>query len=197
MSSVDEQAARPRKKRWPIWIAALLVLLGGGYLLSQRLFPQQPADAGSQKSSKGKGKSGKGGGAIPVSIDHVRQGNLGVYINALGTVTPVYTVAITSRVAGQLMEVRYHEGQLVHKGDVLAIIDPRPYQAAYTQAQGQLQRDQALLSNMRIDIDRYRSAYAQHAIPEQTVATQQSSPTQYKATTTSDTANVHPPTANL
>jgi membrane fusion protein, multidrug efflux system len=197
MSSVDEQAARPRKKRWPIWIAALLILLGGGYLLSQRPSSRQATDSGSQKESKGKSKSGKGGGAIPVSVDHVRQGNLGVYINALGTVTPVYTVAVTSRVGGQLMEVGYHEGQIVHKGDVLAVIDPRPYQAVYMQAQGQLQRDQALLSNARIDLERYRSAYEQHAIPEQTVATQQSAVNQYEGTTKLDEGSLDAAKVNL
>ena len=138
------------KRRWPVWIAAVLVLLAGaGYLLSQR---STSSDTG---GGKGGGKKGKGGGATPVSVAKVTQGNMGVYINALGTVTPVYTNTITSRVAGQLMEVHYREGQIVHKGDLLAVIDSRPYEAAYVQAQGQLQRDEALLSNARIDLERY------------------------------------------
>jgi multidrug efflux system membrane fusion protein len=122
---------------------------------------------------------------------------MGVYISALGTVTPVYTATITSRVAGQLLEVHYREGQIVHRGDLLAVIDPRPYQAAYTQAQGQLQRDQALLGNARIDLERYRSAYAQHAIPEQTMATQQAAVNQYEGTTKLDEGNAEAAKVNL
>jgi multidrug efflux system membrane fusion protein len=122
---------------------------------------------------------------------------MGVYISALGTVTPVYTATITSRVAGQLLEVHYREGQIVHKGDLLAVIDPRPYQAAYTQAQGQLQRDQALLSNARIDLERYRTAYSQHAIPEQTMATQQAAVNQYEGTAKFDEGNAEAAKVNL
>ena len=153
------------KRYWPLWIAVGCLLCGAGYLLSQ----------GSQPSGKSKGgKGGKGGGgAIPVSVTTVQRGNIGVYISALGTVTPVYTVTVTSRVTGQLMQVFYHEGQIVHKGELLAVIDPRPYAASLTQAQGQLERDQAQLRNARIDLDRYQAAYQQHAIPEQTFATQQ------------------------
>ena len=122
---------------------------------------------------------------------------MGVYISALGTVTPVYTAAITSRVAGELVQIHYREGQMVHKGDLLAVIDPRPYQAAYEQAQGQLQRDQALLQNARTDLERYRSAYAQHAIPEQTMATQQAAVNQYEGTTRLDQGNADAAKVNL
>jgi membrane fusion protein, multidrug efflux system len=192
MSSVDPQPEPPHKRRWPIWAAALLIVLAGSYLLSQRSMAPKSA----AKGSNARGRSA-GGGAIPVSIAKVRKGNMGVYISALGTVTPVYTAAITSRVAGQLIEVHYREGQMVHKGDLLAVIDPRPYQAAYEQAQGQLQRDQALLHNARIDLERYRSAYAQHAIPEQTMATQQSAVNQYEGTTRLDQGNADAAKVNL
>jgi multidrug efflux system membrane fusion protein len=104
---------------------------------------------------------------------------------------------MTSRVAGQLIEIHYREGQMVHKGDLLAVIDPRPYQAAYEQAQGQLQRDQALLQNARTDLERYRSAYAQHAIPEQTMATQQAAVNQYEGTTRLDQGNADAAKVNL
>jgi len=178
-------ARKPR--RWPIWIGALVILIaGGGYLLSQR-----PADTAATSGGKGASKKGqKGGGAIPVAIDTVKKGNMGVYIEALGTVTPVYTVTVTSRVAGQLMEVHYKEGQIVHKGDLLAVIDPRPYQAVVTQAQGQLQRDQAALENARLDLKRYQSALEQHAIPEQQLATQQATVHQDEGTTLLDQGNL-------
>jgi multidrug efflux system membrane fusion protein len=193
MPSADQQPETPRKRRWPIWAAALLILLGGSYLLSQRSM----APKSSAKGANAHGRNARGGGAIPVSIAKVRKGNMGVYISALGTVTPVYTAAITSRVAGELVEVHYREGQMVHKGDLLAVIDPRPYQAAYEQAQGQLQRDQALLQNARTDLERYRSAYAQHAIPQQTMATQQAAVNQYEGTTRLDQGNADAAKVNL
>jgi multidrug efflux system membrane fusion protein len=177
-----------------MWVGAVLVLLlGAGYLLSQ-----MTGGGTSQSGGKGGGKSGKkGGGAIPVATDTVTQGNMGVYIEALGTVTPVYTVTVTSRVAGQLMEVDYKEGQMVKKGDLLAVVDPRPYEAVVTQAQGQLQRDQALLANARIDLARYKSALEQHAIPEQQLATQQATVNQDEGTVKLDQGNLDAGAVNV
>ena len=110
---------------------------------------------------------------IPVTLAPVTLGNIDVYLDALGTVTPVYTVTVASRVAGEITEVKFKEGQIVKKNDLLAVIDPRPYAAALLQAQGQLSRDQALLKNARIDLKRYQNSYKEHAIPEQELATQQ------------------------
>src|SRR5579862_5076750 len=93
---------------------------------------------------------------IPVVLAPVRVGPLDVYLDAIGTVTPVYTDTIVSRVAGMITEVHFKEGQLVKKNDLLAIIDPRPYVAVLEQAQGQLGRDQATLKNARIDLVRYQ-----------------------------------------
>jgi multidrug efflux system membrane fusion protein len=173
-----------------VWVAALLILAGGGFLLSQRSSGPQPGARGK------KGKQGVGG-AIPVSAEAVKKGNMGVYINALGTVTPVYTVTVTSRVTGQLVEIHYKEGQMVHRGELLAAIDPRPYQATVTQAEGQLQRDQATLANARIDLERYKAAFAQHAIPEQTVATQQSAVNQGEGSVKLDQGNLDAAKVNL
>lgn len=173
-------------------MAALCILAGGAYLLSRK-----PA-ASQQQQSKG-GKKGKGGygGAIPVSAATVTKGNMGEYIEALGTVTPVYTVTVASRVVGQLTEVHYKEGQIVHKGDLLAVIDPRPYEAVVVQAQGQLQRDQALLENARIDLTRYQSAIEQHAIPEQQLATQQALVHQDEGTVKLDQGNLDAAKVNV
>ncbi len=182
-----------RPWRWIIWIAAGLILLGGGLLLSQK-------NSGSSSASgnkPGAGAKGRGGGAIPVSIAVVQTGNMGVYINALGTVTSVYTVSLTSRVAGTLEAIHYREGQIVHKGELLAVIDPRPYQASYLQAQGQLQRDQAVLANARIDLDRYRMALSQHAIPEQTFATQQATVNQDEGTVKVDQGSLDAAKVNV
>ena len=147
--------------------------LRSGYLIAQRVTSGQKK-SGAPKRTGASGRSG----AISVAAAAAKTGNLGVYLTAIGTVTPVYTVTITSRVVGTLMAVHYKEGQLVKKGDLLAEVDPRPYQAALTQAQGQMARDEATLRNARIDLERYRQALQQHAIPEQTMATQQATVSQ-------------------
>jgi membrane fusion protein, multidrug efflux system len=126
---------------------------------------------------------------IPVSTGASKTGDINIYLDALGTVTPVYTVTVTSRVAGELTEILYTEGQMVKKGDVLAVIDPRPYQALLVQAQGQLARDTALLKNARLDLGRYQNAYEQHAIPEQQLATQQALVEQYEGVVQLDQGN--------
>ena len=182
------QEEPPRRRRhWAIWAAALCLLCGGGFLLSQR---------SSAPQSKG-AKSRRGPAAIPVSVVQVKQGNIGVYISALGTVTPVYTVTVTSRVVGELVSVHYREGQIVHKGDLLAVIDSRPYQAVLTQAEGQLARDQALLKNAYIDLDRYKMIYEQHAIPEQQLATQQATVDQDQGTVKLDQGNLDAAEVNV
>jgi multidrug efflux system membrane fusion protein len=188
----EDKPLDPKPKRhWAVWVVVLALLLGGGYLLSRR-----PSNGNAPKS--GGKKSGKGsGGPVPVAAEKVKQGDLGVYISNIATVTPVYTVSITSRVAGQLMEVDYKEGQTVHKGDVLAVIDPRPYTASYEQAEGQLERDQALLKNAHTDLERYQSAYSQHAIPEQTLATQQATVNQDEGTVKLDQGNVDAAKVNV
>ena len=110
---------------------------------------------------------------VPVTTTTAHTGDIGEYVAALGTVTPVNTVSVTSRVQGEIMEVHYTEGQLVKKGDPLLLIDPRPFQAQLTQVQGQLAHDQALLNEARIDLDRYQAAFSKNAIAKQQVDDQQ------------------------
>jgi len=139
--------------------------------------------------SKAKGPAPAPAG-IPVSTGFAKKGSIDIYLDALGTVTPVYTVTLTSRVVGELKEVLYREGQMVRKGDLLAVIDPRPYTALLGQAQGQLARDQALLKNARLDLIRYQNAFEQHAIPEQQLATQQALVEQYAGVVQLDQGNL-------
>jgi multidrug efflux system membrane fusion protein len=119
-----------------------------------------------------------------------QKGDIGVYVNALGVVTPVNTVAVKSRVDGQLMKVNYQEGQMVHTGDALVEIDAAPFQAALTQAEGQLARDTALLEDARLDLDRYAEAFASNAIPKQQLDTQVATVHQYEGVVKLDQGQV-------
>ena len=128
--------------------------------------------------------------ATPVAQGQVKTGSIDVYLDELGTVTPVYTVTIASRVAGELTEVRYKEGQLVKKNELLAVVDPRPYLAVLEQSQGQLSRDQAALKNARIDLVRYQNSFKEHAIPQQQLATQEALVDQDEGTVKLDQGNL-------
>ncbi len=134
---------------------------------------------------------------LSVATAAARKGDLGVYVDALGTVTPVYTVTVTSRVVGQIMSVNYQEGQLVHKDDSLLEIDPRPYQAALTQVQGQLAHDQGVLNEARIDLERYQQAFARNAIAKQLLDDQQQVVTQDEGTVGNDQGQVENAKLNL
>ncbi len=173
-------AKRTPRSRW--WIYALVIILA---LLAFFFFRGN----GSSTASTGKSaKGGKGGAAAatPVVAVQAVKGNIGVYVTGLGAITPIYTVTIKSRVDGQLMQVLFKEGDLVHQGDALVEIDPRPYEAVVIQTTGQLTRDQALLANARIDLTRYTTLVAQDAVPEQMLATQRALVTQDEGTVTND-----------
>ena len=117
-----------------------------------------------------------------VSTATAQSGDIGIYVNALGVVTPLNTVSIVSRVQGQIMKVYYREGQLVRAGDPLVEIDSGPNQAALTQTEGQLARDTALLDDARLDLERYQEAFASNAIPKQQLDTQVATVHQYEGT---------------
>jgi multidrug efflux system membrane fusion protein len=114
-----------------------------------------------------------GGGAVTVTTTAAQKGDIGVYLDSIGTVTPVYTASITSQVNGIVTEVHYKEGQLVSKGEALLDIDPRPYQATLVQAQGTLERDENILGQAKMDLERYKDAWARNAIPKQTLDDQE------------------------
>jgi len=172
-----------RRKFWLLWVPVTLaiLLIGGCFLF--------------HGSTQAKGPPG--GAPIAVSAAPVRTGNIDIILNALGIVTPVYTVTVTSRVAGEITQVLYQEGQMVKKNDLLLVIDPRPYAAAVTQAEGQLKRDEALLENAQLDVARYRDAAATHAIPEQQLATQQALVLEDQGTVELDQGNLDAAKVNL
>jgi len=127
---------------------------------------------------------------IPVVVTPVRQGSLDVYLFGLGTVTPLNAVMVRSRVDGQLMRVAFEEGQMVQAGDLLAQIDPRPFEVQLTLATGQLARNQALLDNARTDLERYRKLLEQDSISRQQVDTQESLVRQYEAALLADQGGI-------
>jgi len=151
-----------RPRRWPWVLAGVILILGAIALYTHRSSPEATRS----------GRFGGGTNALMISTATAQSGDIGVYVNALGIVTPVYTVSVAARVAGQIMKVNYQEGQDVHAGDSLVAIDPRPYQAAVIQAQGQIEHDTALLEDAKLDLGRYKEAAASKAIPEQQYATQ-------------------------
>ena len=165
-----QPARHPASKRGWLWFVALLIVAVVVYFLWPKVFGTSGSASTAAKSGKG---TGKGGSATNVVATRARRGNIGVYFTGLGSVTPIYTVTVKSRVDGQLMTVNYKEGEIVQKDDLLVQIDPRPYEAALTQAEGALLRDQALLANARIDLARYQMLIKTKAVPEQMLATQE------------------------
>jgi multidrug efflux system membrane fusion protein len=131
-----------------------------------------------------------GATGITVTCATAQKGDIGVYLNAIGTVTPVYTDLITSQVNGLVVAVQYKEGQRVHKGDPLIDIDSRPYRATLLQAQGALERDENLLAQARMDLDRYRAAWARNAIAKQTLDDQEKLVLQDEGTVKNDQGTV-------
>ena len=128
--------------------------------------------------------------SIPVVAAVAHRGDIPVYFTGLGAVTPIYTVTIKTRVDGEIMRVGYTEGQKVQKGQPLVDIDPRPFEAQLTQAQGQLIKDQAALDNARIDLKRYQDLIAKNAVAQQIYATQKSTVAQGEGAVKTDEGNI-------
>jgi membrane fusion protein, multidrug efflux system len=129
-------------------------------------------------------------GGVPVTTAVAKKGNIGVYLESIGTVTPVYTSSITAQVNGLVTAVHYVEGQIVHTGDPLIDIDPRPFQAQVLQAQGTLDRDTNLLAQAKMDLERYRAAWARNAIPKQQLDDQEKLVLQDEGQVKSDQGNL-------
>src|SRR4051812_36958386 len=173
LTEIEDRRTEPRKRprRWPWIVGGLIIVL---LLVVIPLRRRQ----GEQQSPRG--RSGGGPPTVMISTATAQKGDIGVYVSALGVATPLNTVAVRSRVDGQLVKVYYTEGQMVHQGDPLVEIDSTPFMAALTQAEGQLARDTALLENARLDVERYKEAFAKNAIPKQQLDTQMSTVRQYE-----------------
>jgi multidrug efflux system membrane fusion protein len=150
------------RQRWWIGLLAVCLLAIGAYVFLIR---------GGEAPSRA---AVPGPPPIPVVAAPARARDMGVYLTGLGSVTPLNTITVHTQVNGQLMSVRFQEGQLVRQGDLLAEIDPRPFQAQLAQFEGQLARDQALLDNARVDLQRFRVLWSQNSIAKQMLDTQAS-----------------------
>src|SRR4051794_36598773 len=179
------RAAHRGRGLWPV----LFVLLAGAGvgLLVWRADRGEPQQTVRSRSS----------GPQPVGTASVETADMPVVLNALGTVTPLATVTVKPQISGQLVEVAFKEGQTVKKGDFLAQIDPRPYQVALAQAEGQLAKDRATLRNSEVDLARYRTLLAQNSIARQTVDTQAALVQQNNGTLAADQAQVDAQKLNL
>jgi len=187
-SSIDPQhelppASPPHKSRWPrlfVW-AALLLTFGVIFFLVLHGHEETQSTAPSRRTVTG---------PVTVTIATAQKGNIGVYLAAIGTVTPIYTDSISSQVTGMVSKVHYQEGQLLRKGEALIDIDPRPYEAQLMQAEGMLERDTNVLEQAKMDLQRYRDAWARNAIPKQTLDDQEKIVLQDQGTVKNDQGTV-------
>ena len=183
---VVSRPARRSRLRWLFWMILVLAIIGAVVWYYPR--PEnQPKTVGRSQF----------GGPVPVGVATVQKGNMPVTLTGLGTVTPLATVTVKTQINGYLTEVAFQEGQMVKKGDFLAQIDPRPYQVALEQAEGQLAKDQALLKNAQLDLVRYNTLVAQNSVATQTRDTQVSLVAQDQAAIKTDQAQVDAQKLNL
>ena len=175
------------KKRGLIWLVFLVIVAAvAGYAVWRASRPAPPV---ATQGGRGRGR-GAGTGPVPVVVTSVTRSSIPNYLNGLGNVTAFYTVTVKSRVDGQYMKADFNEGDFVKQGQVLAELDPRPFQAQLDLAQATLAHDQALLGNAKVDLGRYQALLADGVIPSQQTDTQKALVAQYDATIKQDQANI-------
>jgi membrane fusion protein, multidrug efflux system len=179
----DAPPERRPRRRWGWWVAALVFL---GLILLVIYHFRSIAE---KNEAAAKAEQQQQAGAA-ITVGQSKTGDINIYVDALGTVTPISTITLYSQITGQVMAVHYQEGQIVNKGDPLVDIDPRPYEATLKQAQGTLQRDQGVLAQARMDLERYRQALERNAIARQQFEDQQHIVVQNEGTVKTDEATV-------
>jgi multidrug efflux system membrane fusion protein len=176
------------RKRWILWTGLLLVLIVAGYFILH----SRNADSAAKPATAGSGGGrGRNTGPVTATVATAAKGDIGVYLDAIGTVTPLYTTSITALASGVLTAVHYSEGQLIRKGDPLIDIDPRPYQAQLMQAEGVLERDTNVLAQAKMDLERYRTAWAGNGINKQLLDDQEKIVLQDQGTVKNDQGTVN------
>jgi multidrug efflux system membrane fusion protein len=178
----------PRNSRSWIWLLLLIGVAGGAVYLYPRMKP--PAEEKAEKGKAGKGRGGAPPRVVPVVAAAARKGDMPVYLNGLGSVSPLNTVNIRTRVDGELLNVAYTEGQMVKQGDLLAEVDPRTLNAQLAQFEAQKARDESILANARLDMTRYKALLGQDAIPKQQFDTQNATVLQLESTVKADEAQI-------
>jgi multidrug efflux system membrane fusion protein len=182
------------KKRGIIWLVLFIVVAAvGGYAVYKAGQPGQiivSTGGGGRGGSGGRGGRGAGLGPVPVVVNKVKRTSVPDYDPAIGSVTPYYSATLKPLVSGQIMSVNFQEGDLVKKDQILFEIDPRPFQVTQAQAEGQLSRDQAQLTDALKDQARYRNLLKTNAIPSQTADTQDALVGQLQGTVKTDQANI-------
>ncbi len=168
------------KRRW-IGLVVVCLLVVGAFIFLAR---------GGQKAPRAAQQGLTTAPGISVVATAVKKGDLGVYLSGLGTVTPLNTVTVKTRVDGELTKVHFREGQVVSRGELLAEIDPRPYEVQLTQAQGAMARDQALLENAQLDLQRFQDLVKKDLIPKQQLDTQDSLVHQYEGAVKADQGQI-------
>jgi multidrug efflux system membrane fusion protein len=175
---------RPRSRSARLWIWFIVVGFAG---VSVYAYWNQ---ASGQTQRSAKPGTAPASPSVLVVAATARQGDIGIYLTGLGTVTPIHTVTLKSRVDGELMKINYQEGQIVSKGALLAEIDPRPFEVQLTQAEGQMARDKAQLENAKVDLERFKVLAAQDSIARQQLDTQEALVRQLEGTVKLDQGQI-------
>jgi multidrug efflux system membrane fusion protein len=191
----DGAAPPPKRRRWLLVLAVIVAAIALFFFFQHRGKAKAPAGADGQNGAKGGAKGADR--PVPVLATTAAAKDVGVYLTGLGTVAPLNTVNVKSRVDGQLLRIDFREGQIVRGGDLLAELDPRPFQVQLMQAEGQRSKDEAALKNAQVDLQRYQVLYAQDSIAKQQLDTQAATVAQVQATLKSDQAQIESARLNL